>query len=77
MTKFKITVLETVTVQRKIVYEVEAENEQEILDCKGKSIQHLNIVDTEVNMGEVDIDVPIIKEILKAKVVPNNTNENI
>ena len=69
MAKFKITILETVTIQRKIVYDVEAENEQEILDCKGKSTQHLNIVDSDVNLGEVDTDIPVIKDILKTKII--------
>ncbi len=69
--KFQITILETVTVQRKIKYTVEAESEQEVLDTKGKSTQYLNIIDADENLGEIDIDAPIIKEILKSKVINN------
>lgn len=72
--KFEITILETVTVQRKMKYTVEAENEQEILDTKGKSVQYLNILEIE-NLEERDTETPIIKDILKAKVVSENQQE--
>ncbi len=70
MAKFIITVIETVKVQRKVIYEVEAENEQEILKAKGKSIQYLDILETEVVTADSDMEIPIIVDILKAKALP-------
>lgn len=74
MAKFKVTVIETVRVQRKVVYDIEAENEQEILNAKGKTTQHLDIIESEVVMADADMEIPIIMDIIKARVI---TNEEI
>lgn len=73
--KFKVTVIETVKVQRKVVYDVEAENEQEILKCKGKTIQHLDIIESEVVMADADMEIPVIVDIIKAKVITETKPE--
>lgn len=66
--KIKVTVLETVTVQRKTEYTVNAENEAEVLAVKGKSNDYFDIVDTEI-LTESEVSSPMIIDIIKAKVL--------
>ena len=70
MTKFEIILIETVTVKRKTKYIINAENEQEILAARGKSIDFLDVIEGETLL-ENDMDTSIIDDIVKAKVITN------
>lgn len=73
--KVEVTVIETVLVKRKTKYKVKVENEQEILDSKGKSIDYLDVIEGET-LTENDIETPIIIDIIKSKVIVDEENNN-
>lgn len=69
--KIEVTVIETVTVQRKTKYVVKAENEAEVLAVKGKSNDFLDIEENEI-VTETELGSPVIIDIVKTKIYDTN-----